>query len=87
MSSSKFYASQAWTFVKTLVGVGGQVQKPKIFKDFSGSSLMQCIDRMYGKNLLEISITLESIKMLVINVYFSRHQFPEEIYFISFIRM
>lgn len=63
------------------------MQKPKIFKDFSGSSLMQCIDRMYGKNLLEISITLESIKMLVINVYFSRHQFPEEIYFISFIWM
>lgn len=63
------------------------MQKPKIFKDFSGYSLMQCIDRMYGKNLLEISITLESIKMLVINVYFSRHQFPEEIYFISFIRM
>lgn len=87
MSSSKFYASQAWTFVKTLVGVGGEVQKPKIVKDFSGSSLMQRIDRMYGKNLLEISITLESIKMLVINVYFSRHQFPEEIYFISFIRM
>lgn len=48
---------------------------------------MQCIDRMYGENLLEISITLESIKMLVINVYFSRHQFPEEIYFISFIWM
>lgn len=45
------------------------MQKPKMFKDFSGSSLMQCIDRMYGKNLLEISITLESIKMLVINVY------------------
>lgn len=52
MSSSKFYASQAWSFVKTLVGVGGEVQKPKIFKDFSGSSVMQCIDRMYGKNLL-----------------------------------
>lgn len=58
------------------------MRKPKILKDFSGSSFMQCIDWMYGKNLLEISITRAIIKILVINVYFSRHQFPEEIYFI-----
>lgn len=38
------------------------MQKAKIFKDFSGSSLMQCIDRIYGKNLLEISITLGEYK-------------------------
>lgn len=38
------------------------MQKPKIVKDFSGYSLMQFIDRIYGKNLLEISITLGEYK-------------------------
>lgn len=31
---------------------------------------MQCIEGMFGKNLLQISITPASIKVLVINVYF-----------------
>lgn len=59
MSSSEFYASQAWTFVKTLVGVG-KCKNQKFSK--TGYSLMQCIDRIYGKNLLEISITLGEYK-------------------------
>lgn len=44
--------------------------KAKNFSDFSGCSFMQCIEGMFGKNLLQISITPASIKMLVINVYF-----------------
>lgn len=51
MSSSKFYASQAWTFVKTLVGVGGEVQKPKISKTFlevaSCNVLTGCMGKIY----------------------------------------
>lgn len=53
------------TFVKSFVGV-----KATNFSDFSGCSFMQCIEGMFGKNLLQISITPASIKMLVINVYF-----------------
>lgn len=50
---------------------GGWVSvKATNFSDFSGCSFMQCIEGMFGKNLLQISITPASIKVLVINVYF-----------------